>query len=211
MHQRKPQDSAGSKATAMKPGGRRRPRPDMRAPAPPDSRGRSSWCRISRPFRLIAKKAKAGQTNVQVNRSSTGGANESFSDAADQAEEAKSQETPRANSQASEEAEGTRREEAGAGALNEGCPVKPRRGRRAWRNARDTRLHGRVPRSWFGRPVVIARSSGEEEAVRSGGRNSESGLLKPRFLPDGPRRRARHSGGSRCRCGRTDRSGRRLH
>lgn len=58
----------------------------------------------------------AGLTNVQRNRSSTGGSNESVSDAANQAQEAKRQETPCENGQAGEEAEGAKREDRGCGA-----------------------------------------------------------------------------------------------
>ncbi|HEX9785262.1 MAG TPA: hypothetical protein VGA56_21340 [Opitutaceae bacterium] len=53
----------------------------------------------------LARNAKTGQTSLQLDNSSTGGAFESFSDAHDQAKEAKSQEGPREGSQASEKTE----------------------------------------------------------------------------------------------------------
>jgi hypothetical protein len=59
----------------------------------------------------LAKNARTGQTDVQFNRSSTGGCNESLSDAHDQAKEAKSQEATREGSQASEETEEAKRED----------------------------------------------------------------------------------------------------
>ena len=60
----------------------------------------------------VAKNAKMGQTNVQFNSSSTGGSieSESLSDAEEQAKQANSYEAFREGSQASEEAEETKRE-----------------------------------------------------------------------------------------------------
>lgn len=66
---------------------------------------------------------------MQFNSSSTGGSNESISDAADQAEEEKSQDTPRDNSQASEEAEGAKREDGRCGRPEKKILLVPR-GRR---------------------------------------------------------------------------------
>ena len=63
----------------------------------------------------LAKNAKTGQTNVQFNNSSTGGSIESLSDAEKQAQEANSQETHRAGSQAGEEAEEAKRERGRCG------------------------------------------------------------------------------------------------
>lgn len=59
----------------------------------------------------VAKTARTGQTKVQFNSSLTGGSVESFPNAEDQAETAKSQEAPRGASQASEEAEETKGED----------------------------------------------------------------------------------------------------
>jgi hypothetical protein len=64
-----------------------------------------------------------GQTNLQFNRSSTGGCIESLSDAEDQAKKAKSQEAPRGGSQASEEAEEAKREEGQCGRPKKRSPL----------------------------------------------------------------------------------------
>ena len=60
----------------------------------------------------LARNAKTGQTSLQLDNSSTGGAFESLSDAHDQAKEAKSQEGPREGSPASEKTEEANREDS---------------------------------------------------------------------------------------------------
>jgi len=67
--------------------------------------------RFPRNVIALARNAKTGQTSLQLNNSSTGGAIESLSDAHDQAKEAKSQEGPREGNQASEKTEESSRED----------------------------------------------------------------------------------------------------
>jgi hypothetical protein len=71
---------------------------------------------------LIAKNGKTSHTNAQFNSFSTGDAIESLSDAEDQANEAKNQETTRGGSQASEEAEEERRQDSQCGRREKGTP-----------------------------------------------------------------------------------------
>lgn len=72
---------------------------------------------------LIAKNEKTGQTNVQFKSLSTGGSIGSLSDAEDQANEAKNQEAPRGNSQASEEAEEAKRQDGQCRSPEKGTPL----------------------------------------------------------------------------------------